>query len=391
MPERVTGAGRNSLLMPQYLTGPMKMGPVFFLVTLPVTLYAQSQASLGAGVGTVRYAGGSSFSSATISPAVQRISPSSYVGTSGSLSLLKDGVWAAQGRADAWVAFPLNRNDRALGPRLAVSANLAASTRSDGVAAGVGTAVVEVMWAVARGGAAIGAGPGTGVIEGERGIGAPHVRARGWWLAAPAQLSLTIEPIRFAGAWYTDVVAGATMDRGEGGGHVVASIWGTARLSDAYGSKGAASVALQYFVSPTVALEAAAGSYLSDPFQGLPRAGFVSAAVRVHAARRLVARAPALGGGARLAPLIAQHRGDSVVVRFRMSGARSVAIAGDWNAWQPAALRAVGDDVWESAMVLAPGTYHFNLLVDGTDWVVPGGVAIVSDGMGGMVAVLTVL
>jgi hypothetical protein len=42
-------------------------------------------------------------------------------------------------------------------------------------------------------------------------------------------------------------------------------------------------------------------------------------------------------------------------------------------------------------MVLAPGTYHFNLLVDGNDWVVPGGVAVVSDGMGGLVAVLTVL
>jgi hypothetical protein len=364
------------------------MGPVFFLAAFsPVVLHAQTQASVGVGVGTVRYAGGSTFSAGTVSPAVQRISPSFYVGAGGSLSLLKDGVWASQGRADVWAAFPLNRNDRTLGPRIAVSVNLAASTRSDGVAAGAGSAIVELMWAVGRGGAAIGAGPGTGVIEGERGVGAPHVRARGWWLTGPAQLSLSVEPIRFAAAWYTDVVGGATMDRGR----VVASVWASARLSAAYGSKGGASAALQYFVSPTVALEAAAGSYLSDPFQGLPRAGFVSAGVRVHAARRLAAPAPPLR--TRLAPLVAQHRGggDSVVVRFRMSGARSVAIAGDWNAWQPAALRAVGGDVWEAAMVLAPGTYHFNLLVDGNDWVVPGGVAVVSDGMGGMVAVLTVL
>ena len=364
------------------------MGPVFFLAALaPVVLRAQTQASVGVGVGTVRYAGGSTFSAGTVSPAVQRISPSFYVGAGGSLSLLKDGVWASQGRGDVWAAVPLHRNDRTVGPRIAVSVNLAASTRSDGAASGVGSAVVEVMWAVGRGGAAIGAGPGTGVIEGERGVSAPHVRARGWWLTEPAQLSLTIEPIRFAGAWYTDVVGGATMDRG----HVVASVWANARLSRTYGSKGAGSVALQYFVTPTVALEAAAGSYLSDPFQGLPRAGFVSAGVRVHASRRLAAPTPTLRGRARLAPLVAQHRGDSVVVRFRMSGARSVAIAGDWNAWQGAALRAVGDDVWEAAMVLAPGTYHFNLLVDGTEWVVPGGVAVVSDGMGGMVAVLTVL
>ena len=360
------------------------MGPVFFLAALPVVLHAQTQASLGVGVGTVRYSGGSSFGAATISPAVQRLAPSFYMGAGGSLSLLKDGVWAGQGRVDLWAAFP---QDRTTGPRVAVSVNLATSTRSDGVAAGAGTAVAEVMWTAGRGGGAIGAGPGTGVIEGERGIGAPHLRARGWWLTGPAQLSLTVEPIRFAGAWYTDVVGGATMDRGR----LIASLWASARLSDAYGSKGAASAALQYFVSPTVAVEAAAGSYLSDPFQGLPRAGFVSAAVRIHAAPPPRAAGPAPTLRARLAPLVAQRRGDSVVVRFRMNATQSVAIAGDWNAWQPSPLRALGEDVWEAAMVLAPGTYHFNLLVDGNDWVVPGGVAVVSDGMGGLVAVLTVL
>jgi hypothetical protein len=73
-----------------------------------------------------------------------------------------------------------------------------------------------------------------------------------------------------------------------------------------------------------------------------------------------------------------------------MPGARSVAIAGDWNAWQPARLRALGDDVWEGALVLRRGLYHFNLQVDGSDWVVPNGVAAVPDGLGGMVAVLIV-
>jgi hypothetical protein len=88
---------------------------------------------------------------------------------------------------------------------------------------------------------------------------------------------------------------------------------------------------------------------------------------------------------------VAAHRGDSIVVRFRMAGARSVAVAGDWTSWEPVGLRALGGDIWEAAFKLAPGTYHFNLLVDGTEWAVPGGVATVSDGMGGLVAVLTVL
>ena len=83
--------------------------------------------------------------------------------------------------------------------------------------------------------------------------------------------------------------------------------------------------------------------------------------------------------------------GDSIVVRFRMPAARSLAIAGNWNAWTPAPLQAVGDDIWEAALLLGPGTYYFNLVVDGVEWVVPAGVATISDGMGGLIAVLNVL
>ena len=77
--------------------------------------------------------------------------------------------------------------------------------------------------------------------------------------------------------------------------------------------------------------------------------------------------------------------------RFRMPAARSLAIAGNWNAWTPAPLQAVGDDIWEAALLLGPGTYYFNLVVDGVEWVVPAGVATISDGMGGLIAVLNVL
>src|SRR5205814_1212771 len=77
----------------------------------------------------------------------------------------------------------------------------------------------------------------------------------------------------------------------------------------------------------------------------------------------------------RWAPLVPELRGDSLVVRFRMPDARSVAIAGEWNSWQPVRLRPVGDDVWEGALRLRRGLYHFNLQVDGSEWVVPNGVA----------------
>jgi hypothetical protein len=369
----------------------MKMGPVFFLAALPVVVHAQTQASLGVGVGTVRYAGTASFSAATFSPAAQMLSPSFYVGASGALSMLKDGVWAGQGRADFWAAVTRSRGREGRGPQVAVSLGAAASSRSDGVGAGGGYAIGEVMLTVGRIGVAVGAGPVGGVIQDSLPVTAARLRARAWSQAGATQLWLTVEPTRFRRVWYSDLTAGATVD--PAGGRIVGSVWVSARINPAYGSKGAASAALQYFVSPTVAVEAAGGSYLNDPFQGLPQAGFLTAGVRVYKAPRSLTPPARTPRPARpvLAPLVADRRGDSVVVRFRMEGARSVAIAGDWNAWQPVPLHALGGDIWESALVLAPGTYHFSLLVDGADWVVPGGVAVVSDGMGGLVAVLTVL
>jgi len=139
-------------------------------------------------------------------------------------------------------------------------------------------------------------------------------------------------------------------------------------------------------VRPRVSLELGGGSSLSEPYQGLPRAGFVTLGVRFHHSPR----APPPTAAPQWAPLVPEPRGDSLVVRFRMPDARSVAIAGDWNAWQPVRLRPLGDDVWEGTLVLRRGLYHFNLQVDGSDWVVPNGVATVPDGLGGMVALLVV-
>jgi len=358
------------------------MGPVLFYALLalpPATLCAQGQASLGIGTGIVRYTGGSSFSALTLSPAVQRLAPSTYLGAGGSVSLLQGGVWASQGRADIWAALPVRTGVI----RPAVSATISGSTRSDGVAAGSGVAVIEAV----RNNVALGVGAVTGVIQQEPGVGALRLRGRAWWQLDAAQVSLTTEATRFLGAWYTDVVGGVTFDRAR----TVGSVWLSARLSKTYGSTAAASATVQYFVTPSIAVEASGGNYLRDPFQGLPRAGFVAGGVRVFAARRDAMVRPAAVQPA-LQPLLAEHRnGDTIVVRFRMPAAQSVAIAGNWNDWKPEALQGLGDNLWEAALRLAPGTYYFNLVVDGQEWVVPGGVATISDGMGGLVAVLNVL
>ena len=368
----------------------MKLGPVFFCLAVSSALpspFAQAQASLGLGVGTVRYAGGSSFSAATVSPAVQRFGPSFFFASTGALSALGDGVWAAQGRADWWAAWGIGAARDSGKPQLAVSLNAAASSRSDGVAAASAYAIGEVVLPSRRpgSGVALGGGAAGGVVERDIPVTALRLRARAWANRGPTQLSLSLESTRFLGAWYSDVFGGATFDRG----HVVASTWIVARLSGVYGSKTAASASVQVFVSPRLSVEAAAGSYLAEPFQGLPKAGYVSAGLRLHGSPRQLA--PPKAAPPRLTPLVAARRGDSSVVRFRMDGAQTVAIAGDWNNWQPLALRPLGGAIFEAALVLPAGTYHFNLLVDGREWVVPGGVVVVSDGMGGLVALLTVL
>src|SRR4051794_28958006 len=151
------------------------MGPVFFagiLIIVPLALSAQRQASLGIGTGIVRYSGGSSFSLLTLAPAAQRITPASYTGIGGGLSLLDAGGWAAQGRADLWAWLSHHTS----GTRVGVSSTLAASARTDGVGAGSGAALLELVTT----NAAIGAGAVTGVIEGEPGVGALRLRARGW-------------------------------------------------------------------------------------------------------------------------------------------------------------------------------------------------------------------
>src|SRR5437764_74737 len=168
---------------------------------------------------------------------------------------------------------------------------------------------------------------------------------------------------------------------------VCGRVGATARLSGLYGPTGAATAFVLLFATPTIALELAGGSYLRDPYQGLPRAGFVTLGVRLHTSPRLPRADPS---AARWSPLVPQLRGDSLVVRFRFDSVRAVAIAGDWNQWQPVPLRSLGASLWEGTLALKRGLYHFNLLVDGSDWVVPTGVATVPDGLGGMVGVLLV-
>lgn len=345
---------------------------------------AQIGASVGLGVGTVRYPGGSSLGSAMLSPGVHYTADAVGMDASASLASLPGSVWSSQARASVWgTTPPFDRNLRLGGEATFAGTTLNGGGGSTAAAHGL----VEVVWGPSPNwGIGLAVGPSTGMISGTLPVVALHTRARSWWRPGGAadapDVQLLVEPTRFPAGWFTDASATATVERGR----TILSLSLAGRVSATYGSKAAGSASLQWFVKPRVALEVGGGSVLNDPYQDLPRTGFIFLGVRLHRSPR-----PAPDGGARtLAPLVAEMRGDSVVLRFRMAGARSVAIAGDWNAWGPRMLRPLGEDVWESTLVLRRGLYHFNLVVDGSDWVVPNGVATVSDGLGGLVAVLIV-
>jgi hypothetical protein len=340
----------------------------------------QRQASLGLGVSTARYTGGSSLSSAAFSPAFELGASSVSLVAGGTLASLPLGVWSTQGRADVWAATP-----PALGVfRLGVEGIGAGTTRTDGGWTAAAHGVGELLWDGGTWGLGVGAGPSGGWIAGQPSVAALHTRARAWWQVGSVNYAVSIEPTHFLGAWFTDASAGVTATTRS----VVSSLWAVGRMSAAYGSKAGGGASVQIFPVPSMAVELGAGSYLPDPYQGLPRAGYVTAGIRLFAGHRSAPPPPV--AAPTWPALTPERRGDSVVVRFRMEGARSVAIAGDWDGWHPRVLRSLGGGVWEGALALSPGTYHFNLRVDETEWVVPGGVAIVADGLGGMLALLTV-
>jgi hypothetical protein len=90
-------------------------------------------------------------------------------------------------------------------------------------------------------------------------------------------------------------------------------------------------------------------------------------------------------------PLTITRRTGSLVLKLRRPGVHTVSIAGDWNGWTPVALTQVQPDVWEVVLRLSNGIHYFTLFVDGVAWAIPEGMPSIPDGLGGRVAVLTVL
>jgi len=341
---------------------------------------AQTDASVGFGLGTVRYPGGSSLGIASVSPSLQRTSAGQALTLGGTLAALPHGDWYAQARGALWIASPAIDSRW----RLAADVALNGATGGDtGSASGSGQLLAEALWFNPDWGLALGGGPTSGWIAGALPATATHLRLRSWWQDPEGRLLVTgtLEPTRLLGAWFTDVGAGILTRRGS----LEARLWVSARVSGVYGSKGAAFGSAELRLSPRVSLEASAGSVLPDPYQGFPRSAFIVAGARLHLSTWTPGSlAP------RNALFSVTRRSNGVVIRLRPGERRTVAIAGDWNGWTATPLTKVGPNVWEIVVALQPGTYHYTVLLDGKAWTIPGGIPTVPDGMGSQVAVFTV-
>lgn len=80
---------------------------------------------------------------------------------------------------------------------------------------------------------------------------------------------------------------------------------------------------------------------------------------------------------------------EGVVFNFKSEGKKNIYLAGNFNNWTPSDEKFLlkdddGDGIWSITVKLAPGTYQYKYVIDGTKWTQdPYGPAEAPDGFGG--------
>lgn len=166
----------------------------------------------------------------------------------------------------------------------------------------------------------------------------------------------------------------------------------------------AATAALRDALPPLDArLDSAVMAELRQPRPGMPGLRWlVQARVRpvwvplAAAAAALVVwvSAPRRGVETAASPAVAAAH-DTVFVQFRVTApdARSVAVAGSFNQWDPVALpmARAADGTWTLTLALPVGEHSYQFVVDGARWQPdPTAHAQVEDGFGGTNSVIVV-
>jgi hypothetical protein len=320
--------------------------------------------------------------SGSLIPAIEVQRRSAYAFVSGGLTAFDGGEWSLQGRGDlSLLVEPFGRFAAARVELVAMAAGTHHS--SDFRTAGTrGEARLHVGGRQLGGWVGVAGGTGWTSAD-ERLVTGVGPTAGIWGRYATARAAVIFAPLRIEQQWFPELTgrlsatAGA-VDVGAYGG------WRGAPEASLVESASWAGVSATWWVAPPVGLTLSGGSYASELLQGLPSGRFVSAGLRITHSRPLVLSIKPLGR-----PAYERENGAGTL-RFRVPDAARVAIAGQWNNWQPVPMERAAGDRWTLRVALPTGVYRFNLVVDGETWIVPDGVPSVDDGYGGRVGLLIV-
>jgi hypothetical protein len=330
---------------------------------------------------TVGYESAGRVAAVSLAPQFEWQRPSVYALAGVNLALFERAVWMAQTWGDAaYLSRPLGLRNRL---RLEGSAALGASVHADNYRTTTTRGEFRAHFSTPDAGGWAGLQAATGwTSEAARATGGigPTFGAWGHWRSWNGTAAWT--PLRIRDGWVSElnVRAFASLGRvdviGSGGWRAAsseggASLWGGASVT--------------YWLGQRTALVLAGGNYPSDLLQDLPRGQYVSLAVR------LTSRRPPFWTAAGTSRAIYAVEPGAHELRFRITvPASRVDLVGDWTAWKPVPLSRRADGRWGIRVTLAAGVYRFNLVLDGKQWIVPEGVAVVDDGFGGKTAVLVV-
>ncbi len=304
----------------------------------------------------------------------------------GAYGRYSDDLWAFQGTFDA--TFTPGQ----LGPfrpELALSAAALSASGDDPtnlLALGRG----RLHWAGGRAG--LWGGGGGGAANGDLSHTVVFGDLGGWTSIGPATIAGSVLPTSVdPGGDYLDAelalrAAWRRLDLTAGAGR---RWWSDAGFADeSWGS-----VALEFRLFPRLALTAAAGRFPTDPVRGFGDGRYLQVGARVGAGPGPPADGWALRQAYRSRPPIAQP----VVAAFRLEtvlamrvflveapGASRVELAADFTDWEPVAFVRGQGGTWRLERAIPPGSYHFNLRVDGGPWGAPPGVPTVRDDFGGV-------
>jgi len=170
-----------------------------------------------------------------------------------------------------------------------------------------------------------------------------------------------------------------------------------------HGVYGEASAA--FAVSAWLALVVSGGRYPTDPTRGSVSGRYLGATFRMTAlprraprpqfTPRVVPRWHSPANGSAPAPVTIEvldcrcrEQGQTLLVRA--GDASHVEVAGDFTDWEPVSLTPGKASSWTVTLPIAPGTYRFNIRIDGGEWLVPAGLLRLIDEFGGEVGLLTV-